>query len=137
MLLSACQQGAELDVSLALVKCTAKPGVSLVECFEAVCASVGIEPCEGCGGLHVAESGLSEAAIWELAEDDFCCVVMQNEVRLRRFAHNRPCAIATVVGECPTALRLGTQGHNAHKKLMWQGIKARRLETTEPPRWLH
>ena len=80
MLLSACQQGAELDVSFVLVKCTAKPGVSLDECFEYECAAVGLYECESCGHLHFEDIGVSEADLWERAEEAFCDAVMLNQV---------------------------------------------------------
>ena len=50
MLASACQQGAELDVSFALVKATARPQVDRYAIFEDVCEDVyGLRPCMGCG----------------------------------------------------------------------------------------
>lgn len=48
-LLTACQRGAELDVSLALVKATARPGVHREEVFDDVCDDYGLQPCNGCG----------------------------------------------------------------------------------------
>lgn len=50
MLLAACQQGAELDVSFALVKATACPeGLNRYTIFKDVCETYGLRPCTGCG----------------------------------------------------------------------------------------
>lgn len=49
MLFSACQQGAKLDVSFALVKATARPQVDRYAIFEDVCEEHGLQPCMGCG----------------------------------------------------------------------------------------
>ncbi len=50
MLVSACAQGAELDVSLALIKATASPdGLNRYRIFEDVCSDYDLYPCMGCG----------------------------------------------------------------------------------------
>lgn len=50
LLLSACNRGAELDVSLVLVKATAEPGLTRRDIFNKLCKEDGGYMCPECGG---------------------------------------------------------------------------------------
>lgn len=50
LLLSACERGAELDVSLALVKATAEPGMTRRDIFHKLCEDTETFVCPDCRG---------------------------------------------------------------------------------------